>query len=213
MKRIAVFRYHKDADICINRLELFKSFNPEVEVHGIYGGSEDEFDHYTTTLGQYLTSNYCLKGVPSEWKWKNFDFILQKWYADAGKEIEFDYLHLLEWDFIMFDSLENLYRDIPENGVGLTGLIPLEKIENQWYWTVNPERRKEWKRLMKSVEENFDYHHKPYGALCPGLSLPKNCLEKMERIRLPELLNDEVRLPLYAQISEYELYDTGFYRK
>src|SRR5450759_351978 len=42
-----------------------------------------------------------------------------------------------------------------------------------------------------------------------GLCLPKSFLEKYSAIEIPELGNDELRLPLFSQILGFKLYDTG----
>ena len=92
-------------------------------------------------------------------------------------------------------------------------LKPLRKIEKTWYWTTNAIKKREWEELLYHIRQNYSYNDSPYGILCPGLSVPKQYLEGMLTIDLPKLANDELRLPLYAQIMGIPLYDTNFYQK
>jgi hypothetical protein len=211
MKTIALFRYHKNLDICKQRLEFFHQLNPNIEIHGLFGGGSAEYISFTKELS-LLQSNYLIKDVPDEWKWKNFDLVLKRWYTDFGKTIEFDRLVLLEWDFIMLDSVERMYSHIEKDEVAFTGLIDIERIQQFWYWVSNEDRRAELNTLLDWAKDKYNYKSSPKGILCPGLMLNRKYLNAMLNIDLPEDTNDEVRLPIYAQIAEIPMQNNGFLR-
>jgi hypothetical protein len=212
MKNIAVFRYHTDVKICSNHLDIFKHFNPQVPIYGIYGGEAADFDFYSSELSQYLTHNYQLASLKAEEKWRDFDSVLFDWYFNYGKDIDFDNVYLIEWDFILLDSLENAYGHIPADKAALTGLVTVKTIEDLWFWTKHPPLRAEWLQLLNFVRTNCNYKQEPYAINCPGLRLPKSFFEKLGDFRLPILGNDELRIPMYCQITGTEMLDTNFFR-
>jgi len=213
MKRIALFRYHNKPDLCKNRLELFHKFNPNVEVYGLYGGMEENFPEYKRFFRSYFKGNYCIENQKDIWKWKNGDLAYRLWYRDYGHTIEFDAVHILEWDLIMLDTLDNLYAHIPRESLGVTGLIPLRKIEKQWFWTLNEVQRDEWRLLKNHVQEQHGFSGPYIGSLAPGLCMPRSFLQAYAGTEVPDLCNDELRLPLFAQALGFEISDTGFLRK
>jgi hypothetical protein len=213
MLKVGLFRYHEGATVCANRLELFRHFNPGVPIHGIYGGPEDEFPGVRRALAGLLDTSYCIRGRSAEWKWKNFDFVLADWYRNLGARLRFDQFYLFEWDFVQLGSIDHLYGHIALGQVGLTGLVPLRKVERKWYWTQNARRRAEWLTLLRYVRERHGYAGSPLGAYCPGLTGPATFLERIAGAPFPDLVHDELRLPLYAQIFGFDTRDTGFLRK
>ena len=54
MKRIVLFRFHKDLNICINRLKLLHRFNPGIQIIGLWGGEASGFQEAQATLAPYL---------------------------------------------------------------------------------------------------------------------------------------------------------------
>lgn len=210
--KIALFRYHDHLDVCKNHLELFRKFNPDIPVYGVYGGKPEDFEKYTKELN-ILSGNYCLTELDQESKWKSFDYALKEWYRNAGRKINFEQLYLIEWDFILLESIDKVYKRIPVGSAGFSGLIKLKKIEKKWYWTGNAQRREEWIKLMNFVKEYYKYNSDPYGVLCPGFTVPRKYLEGLLDIQLPNLGNDELRFPIYAQLLNINMEDTRFYRK
>jgi hypothetical protein len=213
MKRIALFRYHNKPELCKNRLDLFWSFNPNIKVYGLYGGIEEEFFQYRKIFKDYFNDNYCIRNKSNTWKWKNGDLAIRLWYKDFGHTLDFDMLHILEWDLLILDSLESLYKDIPREGLGITGLVPIEKIEKRWFWTRNEDQKAEWVALKDYVLENHCFSGPYMGSVAPGICIPRAFLESYSRVSVPDLCNDELRMTLFAQALGFKLYDTGFFKK
>jgi len=208
-KNIVLYRYHKDVEYCKKHLNHLIRLNPHLEVHGIYGGKEEDYNYYTENLPQ-LKTNYLISDVPAEWKWKNFDFILQKWYKEKGNKIEFTRFYVYEWDLLFTLPIGTLYGQLPEDAVVFSGLIKLKKVQNYWYWSSYKERKTEFERLTQYLSEQYNFIKDLYACLCPGFSATKAFLEEMCQISLPDLSNDEVRLPMYCQLANYTAYNSHF---
>lgn len=213
MNRIILFRYHKKPLVCRSRLRQLKKFNPGVKIFGLYGGQELEFPKYEKYLNSYFEHNYCIKNKTNFWKWKNSDLSTRLWYKNVGKNIEFDMVHIIEWDLLLFESIDNLYKKIPPNCIGLTALNPLENVKPTWTWVFKEPYKTQWEKLLKYAKNKFNYDKRPYASLGPGPCLPKKFLDKFSAINVPDLSNDEVRLPLFGQIFGFKLLETGFYPK
>ena len=90
MKRIILFRFHKNIRVCKNHIELLQKYNPDVPIYGLYGGKEKDFAHVKKRLDPYLKHTYCVRGKTSQWKWKNGDLALLQWYQAYGRKLDFD---------------------------------------------------------------------------------------------------------------------------
>jgi hypothetical protein len=213
MKRIGLFRYHNNPEFCKNRIELFHHYNPETPAYGLFGGNEQAFPAYSEMLKGHLAGNYCLKNVSDEWKWKNGDLAFRLWYKDYGHRLGFDVVHILEWDLVMFDTLDNLYGHIPDNAAAVTGLTRLKKVFKKWFWTRDLKQRQEWDQLNRYIHSHFGNSMTPYASVGPGLVLPRSFLEQYTQFPVPDWSNDELRIPLFLQSLGFEIYDTGFYKK
>jgi len=213
MKRIILFRYHHQFARNKELLRFMKYLNPGIEIYGMYGGPEELFENASVELYDVLAHNYLIKDKDKEWKWKNSDMAFRLWYNDFGHTISFDILHTLEWDLLYFSSLNELFKHVPENAAAFTGLIQLRKIEKKWYWTSNEQRRKEWFRLMGHLRECYYYNQDPYGMIGPGASFPRIFFEKMKDFEIPDILHDEIRLPVLAQLFGVDMRDTYFFRQ
>ncbi len=213
MKRVIIFRFHQYPEICASRLRLLAKYNPGIPIFGLYGGRPGGLAEFRQCIGKYLESICSLENESDEWKWKNSDLGLRRWFALTGKDVDFDMLTLVEWDLLLFGGLDDIYRGIPAGAIGLTALTKLKNVENRWIWTSREPYRKEWIKFLELVKNQYGYLAEPYASLGPGYCLPKSFLEKYCAIDVPDLCHDELRLPLFGQILGFELYDTGFYRK
>lgn len=189
-----------------------RQLNPGIKIFGLYGGEEAEFPKFQKYLQPFLEHNYCIRNQKDRWKWKNSDLAVRLWFRDFGKKIDFDILHIVEWDLLFFRALEKIYPRVSRNALNLTALTPLKLVEQKWYWTSREPAKSEWEKLTKLAETKFKYSKQPYASLGPGATLPRKFLEKFSSIPVPDLGNDELRLPLFGQIFGFKLIDTGFRR-
>ena len=207
---IILFRFDRRLRICQNHLKHIQYLNPGVPIHGIYGGTQKDFHYYEKGLNKYFTSIYFVKNKSAEWKWKNFDLILREWYVEQGNLYDFSMAYVIEWDLLLTDSIKTLYGHIKNNELGLTRLIPLSKVEKMWDWTSKEPYASQWLALLSFVKKHFSYNQVPHASLGPGLCVPKEFLKKYSEIDVPDLVHDEIRIPLFAQILGFTLKDTGF---
>jgi hypothetical protein len=213
MQRVILFRFHANPIICKNRLILLKKFNPGVSIFGLFGGEEKKYPEFKNKLKPYLKNIYCVRGKTGFWKRLNGDLAVRLWYQVIGKTLSFDMLHVVEWDLLFFDSLNRIYSDIPEGCVGLAALTALKNVENKWALTSKEPYKSQWQTLLKFAQAKFSYRQEPFASQGPGPCLPRSFLEKYSNTEIPDLGNDELRLPLFSQIFGFKLYDTGLQKK
>ena len=104
-----------------------------------------------------------------------------------------------------------MYSDLNKDQVALTGLKPIKEAEEYgWPWVVG-EYSKERRELKMYVENHLGYSESSHGCIFPGASFPRSFLEEISDLQIPELCNDEVRVPLIAEALGYELKETGFF--
>ena len=205
MKRIVLFRFHKDLNICINRLKLLHRFNPGIQIIGLWGGEASGFQEAQATLAPYLDHVWDIPVASPEWKWKNGDLSLMMWYRQLGKDLSFDMLHLLEWDLLVLDSLDNVYGAAGRKGVALTALTPLERIQDHWNWTAHEPLRSEWHQLQQHVKDLHGWQGPYFACQGPANAFSKAFLDRYAQEDIPELMHEELRLPLFAQAYGFEL--------
>lgn len=211
MNRIVLFRYHKRPYVCRDRLKQLRQYNPGVKIYGLYGGEEADFDKFQSYLRKFLDGNYCIKGKSRNWKWKNSDLAIRLWFSEVGAKVEFDVLHVVEWDLLLFDSLEKIYKHIPTESLGITALTPLAGVAERWSWVSKEPYAAQTRLLFSFAKEKYKYSDEPYASLGPGTSLPRKFLSSLANVVVPEYGHDELRLPLFAQILGFKMKATGFY--
>lgn len=207
MEKAILFRFHKEAEVCEERIKLLKELNPDTEIYGL--GEEIEGVERLKDAG--MKHLHVIEDRGSEWKWMNGDLAVRDWFQEKGKHEDFDMLHIVEWDILLTAPLENIYETIPEDALGLSGLKPIPEAEEYgWPW-VTGEYRDEWLKLREWVKEETGYSGKSYGCIFPACCLPRNFLEEYTQIDVPAYSNDEVRVPLIAKALGYKIERTGLY--
>lgn len=210
MKRIVLFRFHAHASICVNRLRLLKHHNPDVAIFGLYGGPEEKFSHFERVLLPHLENVYCIQGRTPSWKWKNGDLAVRLWNNAVGKELSFDMLHLVEWDLVLMAPLATIYEGVSLDRIGCASLLPVREIEEDWIWTGKEPFRSEYRELLGLVKKKFGDHQDPCAIQGPGLCFPREFLDAYSRADIPELSNDEARIPLFCHAFGFKMHDMGF---
>jgi len=177
-----------------------------VPIYGLFGGPR----RLPARAVRALADLDGLSSSPERgrWSWQHGDLALAAWFHEAGHSLGFDVLHLVEWDLLLLEPLETLYASVPEGTVGLTALTPISKLEQEWTWLRRETSRREWDALLAHARTEWGYDEIPYGCLGPGPCFPRSFLEAYAAIDPPLLGNDELRLPLFAQILGFALADT-----
>ncbi len=212
MMRIALFMFHKDWDICSSRLDLLRAFNPGLEIYGLFGGEAVHWDEVKRRFQQQLSGIYHFAHDDPRWKWRNTDLAVRNWFSSFGQNLPFDLVHVIQWDLLVFDSLASVYRSIPPGALGLTGITPVCSISHCWPWCFN-ESATSMAELEEHARVRYGFTGILEASMGPGYCLPRRFLEQYAVSDVPDLGHDEVRLPLYARIFRFPIFDTGFYPK
>ncbi|WP_159050170.1 hypothetical protein [Streptomyces sp. MMG1533] len=214
IERVVAYRFHRDPLVSRARVRLLRRLNPGVPVHGIFGGAGGMRGASFQLAGRRalgLDSLYTSRRS-GHWNWKNGDLVLLDWYREAGHRLSFDVLHLVEWDLLLAEPLERLYATVPADAVGLTALTPLSVIGEDWRWLAGRDEAREWHELLAYARTGFGYDGTPYGCLGIGPCFPRAFLHDYAAADPPDLGNDELRYPLFAQLLGHPVAETGFRR-
>jgi hypothetical protein len=204
VKRAILLRFHKAPLVCRSRVALLRQLNPGVPVYGVCGDDQPflrAFGKHVVGLDALYTSD------TSGRHWMHLDLVVRAWYRDVGSDVPFDVLHLVEWDLLLLEPLEQLYASVPEGAVGLTALTPVSELEAQWTWLRREEERRNWEQLLEVARADWRYDGIPYGCVGPGPVLPRPFLDAYAAADPPLLAHDELRLPLFAQVLGFPLVD------
>ena len=107
MKKIILFDYYREAEVCEERLRILRFLNPDIPIFGIYGAERRDY-HFYSFLEQYFEHVFIFGERDSHWRCQNGDLIYRRWFQEVGKDVEFDLLYRMHWDTICFDSLDTI---------------------------------------------------------------------------------------------------------
>lgn len=211
-KFIVLYRYHKYFDLVLQRIKLIKLIDPEIRVYGVFGGEYSKFNEAEEYFSDYFENNYLIRVEDGIWKWLHADITYQMWYNDVGKDIDFDFVAVMEWDLLYMEKIENLFPDIKENEIHVSGLIPLNKIFKCWFWT-NLENYTKYLAFKNQIAKLYNKNPLEYAILGPGLCMPKSFLNDLCKLKLVDAyITDELKIPIWSQILGYNLVSNNFYR-
>lgn len=203
MKLAILFWFYKEPDICQNRLEIIRQYNPTTPIYGVYGGDLATVDRYKSQLGRYLDDFYTFtEDKDSMWKWLQGDLMLTHWYRERGKFLAWDTVAIVQWDMLVFGAIEQLFSILKPDTILLSGLRSIAEVENDWLWvTPNiPAHQQQYVEFLEYVGKTYDYQQDPLGCIFIVACLPRIFLEPYSQIEQPELGFLEYRIPIYAQI-------------
>jgi hypothetical protein len=203
VKLAILFWFYKEPDICKNRLELLRQYNPTIPIYGVYGGDLATVDQYKSQLNQYLDDFYTFtENKDPLWKWLQGDLMLTHWYRERGKHLPWDTVVIVQWDMLVFGAIEQLFSMLKPDQILLSGLRPISEVENDWMW-VTPkilDHRCQYLEFLQYISKTYDYQQDPMGCIFIVACLPRIFLEAYAKIEQPELGFLEYRIPMYAQI-------------
>ncbi len=211
MNLAVLFWFYKEPEICENRLQLIKKYNPNLKIYGLFGGEFSDTEMYKEKLGKYLDDFYAFDlNKNTDWKWINGDLMILDWHDKRGRGLDWDSIVVIQWDMLVFDSLMNQFSGIKKDQIYLSGLRNLDKeIENEWDWT-NPggKERKNYLSFLEYVKKNYGYADNP--PLCSLFILqvfPKIFFEKYLTVKDKEIGMLEYKVPIYAKIFGIPFYE------
>lgn len=200
LQRLIVFRFHTAFGLCLNRLEHLRRFNPGVPIYGLYGGEPAGLAEARGSLAGYLEHVWEVPAADALWKWRHGDLSLLRWYRELGRTLAFDVLHLTEWDLLVLGNLDEIYGAAGSDGVALAGLTPLEQIQAHWTWTTRPVAASRWALFRELVRERHGWEGPYLACQGPASVFSRAFLDRYSREDPPDLVHEELRVPLYAQV-------------
>ncbi len=204
MKLAILFWFYKEPGICENHLAMLRKYNPDTPIYGLYGGEPKEADTYSEILSSYLDDFYIFnQNKDSDWKWHLGDLLITDWYRERGKNLSWDTIIIVQWDMLVFGSVDNLFAMLKKDQILLSGLRPIQEIEDNWSWTsssITPELREKYLNFLEYVKERYDYNQEALCCLFIVVCFPRGFLEKYSTVEQPELGFLEYSVPIYAQI-------------
>ena len=203
MNLAILFWFYKEPEICKNRLELIRKFNPTIPIYGLYGGDVSTVEQYKVSLGEYLDDFYVFtENKDSQWKWLQGDLLLTDWYLKRGKNLTWDTVIVVQWDMLVFGEIEKLFSMLKKDEILLSGLRPIKEVEKDWMWVTEkiPEHRQQYLTFLEYVQKTYHYKLEPLGCIFLVICLPRVFLDKYATVEQPELGFLEYRIPMYAQI-------------
>jgi hypothetical protein len=216
MKLAIVFWFYKEPNVCKNRLELIRKTNPTLKIYGLYGGEQNKAGEYKKVLGSLVDDFYVSPYVNKGWKWINGDLILLDWYDKRGRNLIWDSVAIIQWDLLLFDSLENQLPELKKGEIFFSGLKKLDKrTENSWYWTHPGEtQRKNYLNFKKYIDDTYSYGKSEMMCCMFILQVfPRIFFDMHLRVKNKKIGMLEYKIPTYADIFNIPFYekDLGVY--
>ena len=208
MNLAILFWFYKDINLCKNRLELLRKYNPNIPIFGLYGGNPDESNKFKQELIQYLDDFYCFTDiVESDWKWNHGDLLINEWYKVKGVNLKWDTIVVVQWDMLLLASVKKLFKSLKKDEILLSGLRPVSEVKDWWSYLVSgnsigPPGALEFKKFLKHICLEYKYKDTPQCCQFVVACLPRVFFEKYIHIKKPKLGFIEYKIPIYAQIFD-----------
>lgn len=209
MNLAIVFWFYKEPEICVNRLEILKRYNPDVKVYGLYGGSKEDEDLFRNSLRPHLDDFYMAPMEDEDWKWIHGDLVLLDWYDERGRHLQWDSVAIVQWDMLVFTSIAEMFSEMQQGQLFLSGYRELTpEIEERWYWTKEGGgERDNYLAFLEYVEEVYGFEEPPLCCLFIFEIFPRVFFERYLEVENLELGMLEYKVPIYAKIFDIEVYE------
>ncbi|MFC1771745.1 hypothetical protein ACFL3A_00145 [Pseudomonadota bacterium] len=199
MKPDILFWFYKEFDICKDRLKCLRESNSDIKIFALYGGPLDKSDMARDSVHMLVDDFYAYHYEKNpEWKWKHGEQLISTWFVERGNFLEWDTVFVMQWDMLILAPIENLFSNLRQGEILLSGFKPLKEIDSWWSWgsPENPELL-EFKKMLK---EKYSYESDVYACLFIVVCLPRTFLEQYANIGAPETGFLEYKFPTLAKV-------------
>lgn len=209
MSEIILFRYHRDFAVCEQTLRQLKRLNPDLGIHGLYGGSPAEV--LPTSLTDLLDSNWTVPSDDYFYKWRNGDLCARLWYQHIGRTLDFDHVYFLEWDMLFTRPLREVYGTL-QQGANYATIFGdyRHALDIDWWWITGHYGR-ETSLLLSELSWRgapVDLTALNFGNVGAAVFC-RPFLDRYAREAVPSYSNDELRLSVYSRAYGIPLLDNG----
>ncbi|HVA03651.1 MAG TPA: hypothetical protein VMU64_07855 [Acidimicrobiales bacterium] len=194
-----LFWFYRDVAVCQNRLRLLRRRNPGVPIYGLYGGPPRQVADFTTALASHLDDFWVFPDErDQQWKWRNGDIMLSRWFVERGERLPWDSVFLAQWDLVVISSVTSLLPPMTVGDMLISGVRPVHEVERWWQWT-RGDARLEYDAFMAHVASRFGPIEDPMCCQFIGIVAPRAFMARYATIDEPELGFLEYKIPTYAQ--------------
>lgn len=194
-----LFWFYKDFNLCRDRLHQFRKQNRDVRVFALYGGPLEKSEEAKITLGDQVDDFYLFSHQKTNlWKWYRGDRMLLTWYEERGRHLEWETLFIMQWDMLILDSLDRLFKGLEPGELLLSGYRPFKEVSEWWHWG-DPDYS-ELDQFRKKLRNEFKYDGDLFACLFVVSCLPRIFFEKSLTERYPEPGFLEYKIPTMAKI-------------
>lgn len=207
MDKAIIFWFYKEIDVCLNRLEIIKKYNPDLKIFGLYGWDKKNEKEYKNKLWEYFDDFYTIENQDSYRKWAYGDLALQEWFSNKWQYLKWDSVYIVQWDILIFNSLDKIFNNYQKDQVFFSGTKILnKKTEKQWSWTNSEKERPKYLEFKNYLKKNFDYDTNLVCCLPMFEILPRKFFEEYAKLKNLEWWFIEYRKPTYAKIMWFDFY-------
>lgn len=163
-------------------------------------------------VGSRLDDVYIAPAAAAEWKWLNGDLMLLDWYERRGRELAWDQIAVVQWDMLVFDSIQKQLPGMKSGEMFLSGLGRLDAAaEGSWFWT-RPDggQRDNYVRFKEHVRQVYGYARELLHCGFIFLVIPRAFFERYAEVPDRELGMLEYKIPTYAEIFGIPFYEKDF---
>ncbi|GAA3286384.1 hypothetical protein [Streptomyces lavendulae] len=212
-KSIILFRSHDNPHIARNRIEILRHFNPEIPIHVAFGGDDAGANGSLVEFAGLVESFWVYPELRSDrWKWTHGDLIVKAWHREVGKDLDFDFAFLHEYDLLFSAPLLEVYPNINNRELSLTACTPFSPgIEKVWAWTSSEVLRPEFLKFSEHMRKRFGLERQKYVCLGPGSLLSREFMDAWCDQEEVEVGHDELKYPACAEILGFDLVDNGLH--
>ena len=216
MKLAVLFWCYKEPAICEDRVALIRRRDPETPIYVLYGGDPDQAEAFESRLAPFVQDFYVCREEPpagaeryadafrggTTWKYVYGDVLIAAWQRDRGHALEWDTVVVIQWDMLVFESIERAFACLRPGEILFSGLRPLSEVEEAWIWTApdRPWQRQLYTDFVQHLRDRYDYDQEPLACLAIVMAFPRTFLERFAEVERLDLGFLEYRLPMYAQV-------------
>lgn len=213
MNRAILFWFYKDIEVCKNRLQILKLYNPETKIFGLYGGNINEFNKYKIKLNIFFNDLYCYENPrTNQWKWRHGDLMINTWFKERGYLLDWESIVIVQWDMLLFNSINRIFNIVKQDELLFSGLRTVKEVESWWPWIKKGSNEEEnYIKCINNIKLNTGEDIEPLCCLFIVIVLNRNFLKKYAYIKDEETGFLEYKMPTYAKAWGFKFYNGSLF--
>lgn len=202
MKLAILFWFYKDLDLCVERVRLLRSLNPDTPIYGLYGGSPEQVGGLAP-IEANLDDLYIFdEARDAHWKWLNGDRLIAAWMRDRGGELPWDTVLVVQWDMLILAPVREVFAGLRPGEAVFSGCRPLDEVAAWWGWAGarDPEKRAMLDAFREWLAAEAAHTGSLWCALFIVVGLPRGFLARYAEAGPPDPGFLEYKMPTLARL-------------